>query len=80
MNKNTKYAFPLTRGKRIKDGELEIDKQDGVNGMTLLEYYAGQALIGFLNNNKISWSDKLTAKNCFAQAKAMVKESEKHTQ
>ena len=49
-------------------------------GMSLLEYYAGQALSGFLANSSIDTSETTIAELSFDCAKAMMAESEKRKQ
>jgi len=54
------------------------------NSMTLLEYYAGQSLMGAWGSHSHPQSDspvhadfEIIAKACFEQAEAMIKEAEK---
>lgn len=53
----------------------------GEGGITLLQYYAGQALVGLLINN-VDASESYTkaAAWSFDQAEAMIKEAEKRSQ
>lgn len=46
------------------------------NGMTLLDYFAGQALIAF-GENLHDVNDENAAKQCYNIAEAMLKEREK---
>ena len=65
-------AFPLTRG----SGPI-----DEFRGMSLRDWFAGQALIGEMRENgeDLDWlpmADRM-AKRCYAVADAMIKEREK---
>ena len=75
-------AFP-NLGDNSNDSEI-------YDGMTLLDYFAGQALTGYVANfesmNQINALSKkgegrivdITSKHCYSFAKAMLKEREKH--
>ena len=48
-------AFPLmylSKGTKIEDGVLHIEMK-GDNGMSMRDYFAGQALAGFLANKEL---------------------------
>jgi len=68
-----KPAFP-----RPHSQHKTVEEQDG---MSLLEYYAGQALVGIISNSSravsISRETEKTASICFDYAEAMIKEAEK---
>lgn len=75
-----KAAFPRAASEYTKSGTLPegndaISEQDG---MSLLEYYAGQALERLANNyNDNKPADLALAKRCFDIAAAMCAEAER---
>lgn len=69
-----KPAFPRPYSEWHEDGmKHELPQQQG---MSLLEYYAGQALAGYMAISEGTWftGDEV---NLFHIAEAMIKESEK---
>lgn len=46
-------------------------------GMTLLDYFAGQALAGLVNRAESNLYTKSNAENCYKIAKAMIEERER---
>lgn len=48
-------------------------------GMTLRDYFAGQALIGYIANPNGSWNPKSVSKDVYEIADAMLAEREKNT-
>jgi len=50
----------------------------GDDGMTLLDYFAGQALAGTLAAPDCTGEYKVVATECYSQAAAMLKERSKH--
>jgi len=73
----SKPAFPL-KDAGVNDSLTAITDNEG---MTLLEYYAGQALIGlsvrtYEDNDSFVGISEL----CFEYAEAMIKEAEKRSQ
>jgi len=48
----------------------------GDNGMALLDYFAGQAMIHFVKDNNISYDD--SAINSYRMASAMLEERQKY--
>jgi hypothetical protein len=50
------------------------------NGMTLRDYFAGQALVGVLAPARGDWYFDEVAETCFAQADAMLAEREKRNE
>ena len=71
---NSEFAFPQA---------LDAGGYIGSEGMTLRQYYAGQALVQFLALQGEAWSGKRIpqpmaeqiAENCFRVADAMLRES-----
>jgi len=73
----SKPAFP-------RPGLLEPHYFDEQDGMSLLEYYAGQALIGYLSsptkNSEVAQDNSsVLAMWCFENAEAMIKEAKKRS-
>lgn len=72
------YAFSRPIGERKKKGGTEYCASQ--KGMTLLDYFAAQTLIGYLSSFR--WgeipTEKTLAKHSYLQAKAMLKERENH--
>lgn len=48
----------------------------GVPGMTMLQYYAGKAMLAILSNPNYHTSPEALAKNCFIYAESMIKHYE----
>lgn len=53
------------------------ERTDDQRGMSLRDYFAGQALTGMLADNTINPSVKEAAEHCYATADAMLAEREK---
>ncbi len=76
------YTFRHTIGRAFTEDDFDFE------GMTLLDYFAGQALGTvikriimarvFSNNLAIHQADEAIAKKCYRVAKAMLKEREKY--
>jgi len=59
-------AFPL----------LEDEKHYRADGMSLLDYFAGQALAGILADHEFNSEPDIAAKVAYNYARAMIKERE----
>jgi len=68
----SKPAFP----RPFSGKEVTSPSQDG---MSLLEFYAGQALVGMLNHGDAYKNPDKAAVWAFEQAEVMVKEAEKRS-
>ena len=73
-------AFPIngpcemTAAEITKDGTGIIERISGFSGMTMRDYFAGQALAGAVTINWSEESDLSTiSKGCYAMADAMLK-------
>ena len=68
-------AFPRSDERGLMGEGL----REGSDGMSLRDWFAGQALIGFLSNQKrfaASSDDATLARECFSYADAMLKARE----
>ena len=74
MKDTGRIAFP-DQGRRM-DGDGRW-AQDWSQGMSLRDYFAGQALAGFLGNCTRDLSNEAAAEDAYASADAMIVERDK---
>lgn len=55
----------------------DFDKMQPMDGMTLRDYFAGQALMGVFVGPEFDYEDAIVAKRCYQIADAMLAEREK---
>lgn len=76
MDKTGGAAFPRPGFVNLeaKAGDFDTHPREG---MTLRDYFAGQALTGVFHGSDFDYDDEIVARRCYQVADAMIAEREK---